>query len=439
MAPQAAPAAPTNPAIDQIPGQTRQAPPVQAAPKLKANPLAGLLPPKNDEPYSPLEELQKNVSGALNVAKQVPSNLYNLATSPAEYFKNIDAKNLGPAIIGGFNPSHIGKLGVPSVKTAKAPLTEPAVSTITEPVVSPAVEAARAKQAAARANAQAQFGEPTPTDRQTFPVTPENEGIAAIQKGKLELERQAEAARKTAAPAETTPITPIEAPAVGEKPIHPFDAANATKSRVPSTLPYAEDQNPYVANTTANKYDSGVMGGAPLPSAEDDIVAALRNKPEEVAAAPEEKTGGMDMNRLMLQMGLHLMAGKSPNALTNVGEAGLGTLAMQQAEAKALSDIEAKKSEAEYRKKMGEYYGAYGEAIGRGSKEKNLQLEAEKLIAQEISKDKFINMPGQEAARAAREAQMRSTIYRQLGIEPTMAAGAPAPAGGFSVVGSRPG
>jgi hypothetical protein len=165
----------------------------------------------------------------------------------------------------------------------------------------------------------------------------------------------------------------------------------------------------------------------------------LKNKPEEVAAAPEEKSGGMDMNRLMLQMGLHLMAGKSPNALTNVGEAGLGTLAMQQAEAKALSDIEAKKSEAEYRKKMGEYYGAYGEAIGRGSKEKNLQLEAEKLIAQEISKDKFINMPGQEAARAAREAQMRSTIYRQLGIEPTMAAGAPAPAGGFSVVGSRPG
>jgi hypothetical protein len=40
----------------------------------------------------------------------------------------------------------------------------------------------------------------------------------------------------------------------------------------------------------------------------------------------------------MLKMGLHLMAGKSPNALTNVGEAGIGALNMQQAENKAASD-----------------------------------------------------------------------------------------------------
>jgi hypothetical protein len=57
-------------------------------------------------------------------------------------------------------------------------------------------------------------------------------------------------------------------------------------------------------------------------------------------------TGGMDMNKLMMQMGLQLMAGKSPNALTNVGEAGLGVLGMQQAEEKS-------KSEAEYRRALG--------------------------------------------------------------------------------------
>ena len=181
----------------------------------------------------------------------------------------------------------------------------------------------------------------------------------------------------------------------------------------------------YADNTTANKYPEGIMGGAPLPSAEDDIVAALKNKPETVAAAPEEKTGGTDWNKLMLQMGLHLMTGKSPNALTNVGEAGLGTLAMQQAEEKAKSEREAKMSEAEYRKAMGKYYEANAASIERGAKEKNLELEAEKLIAQEISKDKFLNMPGQEAARAAREREMRATIYRNLGIKPTMAAGAP--------------
>jgi hypothetical protein len=58
----------------------------------------------------------------------------------------------------------------------------------------------------------------------------------------------------------------------------------------------------------------------------------------------------------MLKMGLHLMAGKSPNMLTNIGEAGLGTLAMQQAEDKS-------KSEAEYRRAMGRYYARPSAAI----------------------------------------------------------------------------
>jgi hypothetical protein len=70
----------------------------------------------------------------------------------------------------------------------------------------------------------------------------------------------------------------------------------------------------------------------------------------------DEKTGGTDWNSLMLKMGLHLMTGKSPNALTNIGEAGLGTLAMQQAEEKA-------KSESEYRKAMGKHYTMPSSAI----------------------------------------------------------------------------
>ena len=223
-----------------------------------------------------------------------------------------------------------------------------------------------------------------------------------------------------------------------EKPAMPYgeQMGNVLKTivghpdvRQPSVPDYAE-------NKTANAYNTGVMGGERLPTAEEGIVAALKEKPAEAIVEPETKKGGMDFNDLMLKMGLNLMAGKSPNALTNVGEAGLGTLAMQQAEAKAKSELEAKASEAEYRKKMGEYYGAYGEAIGRGSKEKNLQLEAEKLIAQELSKNKLFDVD--RVARANAERELRATIYRQLGIEPTMAAGAPAPAGGFSVVGSRP-
>jgi lysozyme family protein len=225
-----------------------------------------------------------------------------------------------------------------------------------------------------------------------------------------------------------------------EKPAMPYgeQMGNVLKTivghpdvRQPSAPDYAE-------NKTANAYDTGVMGGAPLPTAEEGIVAALKEKPAEAIVEPEAKKDGTDWNDFMIKMGLNLMASKDPNAISGTGQAGLGTLAMMQAETKAKSEAENKMSEADYRKAMAEQARANAASIERGAKEKNLQLEAEKLIAQEISKDKFINMPGQEAARAAREAQMRATIYRQLGIEPTMAAGAPAPAGGFSVVGSRP-
>ena len=173
-------------------------------------------------------------------------------------------------------------------------------------------------------------------------------------------------------------------------------------------------------------------------------VAKPEIAPEAIAAAPKDPvTGGTDWNKLMLQMGLHLMAGKSPNLMTNIGEAGLGTLAMQQAEEKAKSERESKMSEAEYRKKMGEYYGESAAAIARGAKEKNLELEAEKLVQQHMEKwgtgvGKFATL-SDKSAPLAEEARIRQEIYRQLGIKPTMAAGAPALAGGFSVVGSRPG
>ena len=206
---------------------------------------------------------------------------------------------------------------------------------------------------------------------------------------------------------------------------------------------------PFVANKTANAYDTGVMGGAPLPTAEEGIVAALKDKkaPAELAVEPEAaKKPSFDFNDFLIHSGLALAANKDPNALAAIGASGQAGLAALDAKQKMLADLEARTNEAEYRKAMGieakakaKQAEAMAGAIERGAKEKNLQLEAEKLIAQELSKDKFLNMPGQEAARAAREAQMRATIYRQLGIEPTMGTGAPAPTGGFSVVGSRPG
>ena len=164
--------------------------------------------------------------------------------------------------------------------------------------------------------------------------------------------------------------------------------------------------------------------------AEDIQVAKPEITPEAIAAAPkDEKTGGIDWNKMMLQMGLHLMSGKSPNMLTNIGEAGLGTLAMQQAEEKAKSERESKMSEAEYRKAMGEQARSLTAAIERGAKEKNMQLEAEKLVQQHMEKwgtgvGKFATL-SDKSAPLAEEARVRQEIYRQLGIKPIMAAGAP--------------
>jgi hypothetical protein len=116
---------------------------------------------------------------------------------------------------------------------------------------------------------------------------------------------------------------------------------------------------------------------------------------------------------------------------------------MQQAEEKAKSERENRMSEAEYRKAVAGQARAETAAIERGSKEKNMQLEAEKLVQQHMEKwntgvGKYATL-SDKAAPLAEELRIRQEIYRQLGIKPIMAAGAPALAGGFSVVGSRPG
>jgi lysozyme family protein len=194
-----------------------------------------------------------------------------------------------------------------------------------------------------------------------------------------------------------------------------------------TVLGHPDTRNPsvpdYAENKTANAYDTGVMGGERLPTAEENIMSALKEKPAEAIVEPEAKKDGTDWNDLMIKMGLNLMASKDPNAISGVGQAGLGTLGMMQAEAKAKSEREAKMSEADYRKAMGEQARAMAGAIERGAKEKNLQLEAEKLIAQELSKNKLFDVD--RVARANAERELRATIYRNLGITPTMAVGAP--------------
>jgi hypothetical protein len=140
-------------------------------------------------------------------------------------------------------------------------------------------------------------------------------------------------------------------------------------------------------------------------------------------------------------MGMNLMAGKSPYAMQNVGEAGLATAAAMQAQQKLGVEREAKQSEAQYRRSLGRQAEAYADAIERGAKEKNLELEAEKLVQQRM-KDWGASIEGKVAkpdVAAAKEAQIRQTIYQYLGISPTMMQNS-APAmntAGFKMVGVR--
>ena len=456
--------APVNPAIDQIPGQSVKAPPAKNAgiTALSREDVINQIPgqtvkapaakPEETGILSPgwFEQKAEN----MGLSKDVGRNVFNtlMAPTPAAPITTLpkaSSSGLGLAALG----ERIYNKIVPPAGMSQKEIA--ALRAETE--AAKAAEIAQAAQLPQRLTPPAQVLE---QGAEVIPVT--QAGEATVQSAAdLEKARLAnQAADQLAASQRAAQLTQeaSKLPSLAERLqqasyLRESDEAARlmARARAATSAKTAAQTSEGLAaiaptteeltadNTTANKYPPGIMGGATLPTVEEGIVSALKDKTEEPANIPtDEKTGGTDWNRLMLQMGLHLMAGKSPNALTNVGEAGLGTLAMQQAEAKALSDIETKKSEAEYRKKMGEYYGESAASIARGAKEKNLQLEAEKLIAQEISKDKFLNMPGQEAARDARERQMRATIYRQLGIEPTMAAGAPDSLGGFKILGSRP-
>jgi hypothetical protein len=120
--------------------------------------------------------------------------------------------------------------------------------------------------------------------------------------------------------------------------------------RKPAAIPEPE---PGIPSALANEHAKLVAAAQsiPRPTAEET--------PEETptAIAEEPKKGGMDYSDMMLKMGLGLMAGKSPNALTNVGEAGIGALQMSMAEKKAAAEQAKMQAETEYARAHAGYLG----------------------------------------------------------------------------------
>jgi flagellum-specific peptidoglycan hydrolase FlgJ len=370
----------------------------------------------------------------------------------------------------------------PESKTAPAGL--PAVL----PEVSPAaLQAIQAKQAAARAALQKDGASGLPK----FEVTPENAGIASVQRNMIaknkaaeaaaraEAARIAEAARAAEMPAKPavsvvpaqeavktaesaitpeTVVTPEQTPAKPAQVVTTLteadmlerakafeldqekaDIIRRNQDKVKAVLPGITNPVPVTGVEDNTSLDNGMNYGyeqAPMPELPKEDEQAVIAKLKEATGATtgelkqQAADNGMDFNSFLIRFGLGLMAGESPYAAVNVGKAGLGALDAQLAEQKSRQAQAASLSDSELKKMQAKYYGSYAEAIERGAKEKDSQLQAETLVQQRM--EKWLSGPGKMAealtpgATAKEEERVRRAIYQQLGLNPIMAAGAPA-------------
>jgi len=143
-------------------------------------------------------------------------------------------------------------------------------------------------------------------------------------------------------------------------------------------------------------------------------------------ATPVEARKGLT-NDDYLMMGLNLLASKSPNFATAFGEAGVATLGAKRAREKDEREEARFKGAEELQKAQAKYYGSYADAIDRGAKEKNTELEAEKMIRNHMA-DWAKSMEGKMGAlgaegplaRQREEERVRTAIYASLGIKNTM-------------------
>jgi hypothetical protein len=295
-----------------------------------------------------------------------------------------------------------------------------------------------------------------PFDKVTKATKLTKEGIAALgaenkaaavakAQNEAELSGALSAEAKLAADAEAARRAALAA----EGPTKAAAIQNANELAAARSAPIAKNLNPIGEASMLANADLSID---PAAAAEKKATAAATTgTPEDfgVKALQEKLNGGKEagptaegdglaglLKDPMFLMGMRMMASKNKYFSGAIGEAGLGTAADMAAARKAESD--AAKAKAE-----GRYYSAYADAMERGAKEKNMALEAEKLVQQHM--DKWGSTPAGQlaaikdsAAVQAEEARVRNAIYQQLGISPTMGvASAPPSTSGFKLVGVR--
>ena len=272
----------------------------------------------------------------------------------------------------------------------------------------------------------------------TVPVTTGGQGVIEAQEA-LTRERLAnQAADRLAASKVEQPLAPIQGLNDAEQAISPGADATANSTRLgainssgtnatmPSAAgaPSAMSGGPGSSGWGMDLGQDGLPGNTPAP------VRDL-SSPDTGVTKASATSSGLSPD-FLTQLGFGLMAGKSPYALTNLGEAGLGALKEQQ-EAKKYNIEERKLAGLEaLQQQQGKYYGAYADAIERGSKEKNLPMEAEKLVDAHMKEWIAANplLKLQTGASDAEEKSARQEIYQRLNIPFT---------GGSSTIASKMG
>lgn len=158
-------------------------------------------------------------------------------------------------------------------------------------------------------------------------------------------------------------------------------------------------------------YDMGATPeAAPAPS---DVIAAAKD------VTPAKDRKGFD-NEDLLMLGLSLMANKSPNFMTAVGESGIQTLSAKKEREKRETDLE-------YKDIMKKYYGALGTKAGAeaeyiASGEKNRMADRQKAIAlverdlESWRKTMEGGMP-QPGAEDAKRRQLINEYFTLFGID----------------------
>ena len=140
-------------------------------------------------------------------------------------------------------------------------------------------------------------------------------------------------------------------------------------------------------------------------------------------ATPKDERKGLS-GEDFLMIGLGILSGQSPYAMTNIGEGGLKGLQMVQAARKS-------ESEAAYREALGKYNKALAEAVERGSKDKDLIGAAEKAAHDAFTAmsagNVFLMTNPEERAKLYNRLRMEK--FMQYGISPTMLGSGPSAGG----------